>query len=634
MRLSFELLGLGIVGLLVAGCGSGDGLGVGVNTDDGGVDGGGGQDSSVIWDAGNSQFDQTAPPPDLDATLDVSFPDAFYGPDSSQGQDAGQGPDGGCKPDGITCNGDVANTCKNGNLTSVDCALSGKICADGYGCVVCDPGSGTCNGSAGTVCNSDGTGYVTNDCDPLMGLSCQSGVCVGACATVGHSYIGCDYYAVTMINNWLDQTTFTFSVSIANTSPNTASVTITGPANYSSTTTIAAGAIKEVTLPWVSSLSCGTGPCNGGQPNAPTTEKVTGGAYRIRSTEPVTVYQFNARDYAKGGSYSYTNDASLLLPVNAMTGNYYAASYPSFYTLPGIVTIVGTEANTQVTVSPSTTIVSGGGLAANGGTVTLGRGDVLQITNPTPGTGSYGSDMSGTGISASAPVEVFGGQACVYIPASQGYCDHMEEVMFPKETLREDYLVVPPKVTGYTPKHFVRIVGTVNGTTLTYDPTPTVTSGTASTSLNAGQVAVFETATPFHVTANANHPFEVASYMEGSSNFGDGVLSGDPAMSMEVATAQFRTSYAFTAPNNYQINWVTVLAPTGKAVTIDGNNVTGWTTIGNSGYRFAYYQICNGNCGNSSSNHSASGTAGFGIQVYGYGSYTSYMYPGGLDLNR
>jgi hypothetical protein len=32
--------------------------------------------------------------------------------------------------------------------------------------------------------------------------------------------------------------------------------------------------------------------------------------------------------------------------------------------------------------------------------------------------------------------------------------------------------------------------------------------------------------------------------------------------------------------------------------------------------------------------HRIEGTAPFGILVYGFGSYTSYMYPGGLDLRE
>lgn len=32
-------------------------------------------------------------------------------------------------------------------------------------------------------------------------------------------------------------------------------------------------------------------------------------------------------------------------------------------------------------------------------------------------------------------------------------------------------------------------------------------------------------------------------------------------------------------------------------------------------------------------NHMIQGNQAFGITVYGYGQYTSYWYPGGLDLN-
>ncbi len=34
----------------------------------------------------------------------------------------------------------------------------------------------------------------------------------------------------------------------------------------------------------------------------------------------------------------------------------------------------------------------------------------------------------------------------------------------------------------------------------------------------------------------------------------------------------------------------------------------------------------------SGGSHHISGTAEFGIVVYGFGEFTSYMYPGGLDL--
>ncbi len=620
---------------LLAACGSGGG-GVG---DDAQVGEDASGDVTIPQQDAGSQ-DSTVNPQE-DATLDVNLPDSYWTADSGgQGNEAGVDTGLPCAPDGILCNSLTAEICKSGVLTTQVC---GKVCADGYGCVMCVPGSGTCSGNTGTLCNSTGTGYITNNCDPALGLTCQAGVCVGDCANIGESYIGCEYYAVTMLNNWLDQTTFPFAISVANTTTKNATVSITGPNTVTGNPfTVNAGTIASIVLPWESSLSCGTGPCNGGQPAAPGTELVTGGAYHIKSTEPVTVYQFNARDYTNGVTFSYTNDASLLIPVNALTGNYYVASYNSFYTEPGLIDIVGTQASTTLTVTSPVTITSGAGLSGYGGTITIGAGDVVQITNPTPGTVSYGSDMSGTLIKASAPVEVFGGHACIYIPVSEAACDHMEQIMFPLETLKNDYLVVPPNVTGITttkqPSHFIRIIGTVASTTLTYSPTPTVTSGTLPTTLNAGQVGVFETPTPFEVTGS--NPILVSMYMEGSQNYGGGVLNGDPSQSIAVPTGQFRTNYAFSAPSTYYINWVTVIAPSGNSVTVDTTTIpsTSFTAIGSSGYGYYHYKICdNGGsplCSSTSASHTASSSVAFGIQVYGYGSYTSYWYPGGLNLTR
>ena len=52
------------------------------------------------------------------------------------------------------------------------------------------------------------------------------------------------------------------------------------------------------------------------------------GAYRLRTTRPVTVYQYSPLQYSDGSGFgfSYTNDASVLLPTNAWTGNYRVVS--------------------------------------------------------------------------------------------------------------------------------------------------------------------------------------------------------------------------------------------------------------------------------------------------------------------
>ncbi|HEY2366527.1 MAG TPA: IgGFc-binding protein, partial [Polyangiaceae bacterium] len=486
-------------------CGSGGGVG----DDDAQVDEDSGESPDVTMgpDAGNqkdaSPQDSTTTfesGPSNDATLDVEFGDAIWTADSQGGgNDAANDTGTGCSPDEILCNGNVAEICKNGNLSTQTCT-NGQVCADGYGCVTCVPGSGTCNGSTASLCNSLGTGYTTSTCDSQLGLSCQAGVCVGDCSNIGQSYIGCEYYAATMLNDQLDQTTFPFAISVANTTSKAATVTVSGPQTVTgSPFTISANSIQSIVLPWESSVSATTG-----------TLKQTGGAYHVKSTEPVTVYQFNARDYQVGTSFSYTNDASLLIPVNALTGNYYVVSFPDWNAsadgyasqhLPGLITIVGTTNSTSVQFTPGVSVAAGAGITATGtSTVTLNAGDVLQINSTANATASaYGTDPSGSVIKASQPVEVFGGSDCTNVPVTIQACDHLEEVVFPLETLATTYAVVPPNMTGITttkkPSHFLRMVGTVNNTSLTY--TPSVTGAPAT--LSAGQVSLFETSTPFQV---------------------------------------------------------------------------------------------------------------------------------------
>ena len=93
---------------------------------------------------------------------------------------------------------------------------------------------------------------------------------------------------------------------------------------------------------------------------------------------------------------------------------------------------------------------------------------------------------------------------------------------------------------------------------------------------------------------------------------------------------KFRTSYLFHAPTNYESNYVDVTAPMGAVVMVDGSPVT-FTPIGTSGFGLArVYPLTAGP--NNDGTHNATGSMPFGITVYGYGQYTSYWYPGGLDL--
>jgi hypothetical protein len=52
------------------------------------------------------------------------------------------------------------------------------------------------------------------------------------------------------------------------------------------------------------------------------------GAFHIQTSLPVTVYQFSPYDFTIGGTNSYSNDASLLLPATVLSGNYMVMGRP------------------------------------------------------------------------------------------------------------------------------------------------------------------------------------------------------------------------------------------------------------------------------------------------------------------
>ena len=99
-------------------------------------------------------------------------------------------------------------------------------------------------------------------------------------------------------------------------------------------------------------------------------------------------------------------------------------------------------------------------------------------------------------------------------------------------------------------------------------------------------------------------------------------------MALSVPVEQYRTYYRFLAPSSYQQNYVNVVAPDKTSVMLDGSPVQAsrFSAIGDSGFGVAKIKISGGS-------HTVESSKGVGIMVYGVGSYTSYMYPGGLNLN-
>jgi hypothetical protein len=100
-------------------------------------------------------------------------------------------------------------------------------------------------------------------------------------------------------------------------------------------------------------------------------------------------------------------------------------------------------------------------------------------------------------------------------------------------------------------------------------------------------------------------------------------------MALAVTTQQFRKSYLFHSPINYETNYVNIIAQSTASVTLDGQPVQIVEPIGSTGFGVARVQFANTGNGD----HNVSSNSHIGITVYGYGQYTSYWYPGGLNLS-
>ena len=467
--------------------------------------------------------------------------------------------------DGFSCNGDVAVDCSD-KSHKMDCGSMGKSCYPGVGCVTCTPGSGTCENGQASVCRPDGSGYESYTCDSTQGMTCTPNGCVGACSwgALGSSYVGCDYYPTVTINNGVWKG-FDFAIALSNVGQAAANVVVTRGADSVKTVSVEPGKLEVVRLPWVKELK-GPDPNFMGQPQFPGgSQVVKEGAYRVRSDQPIAVYQFNPLDYRidpapadcpepaeNPGCFSYSNDASLLLPAHMLRNTYDVLTWPTLGCKPAFFTVTAIADDTEINLKPRGDIAPGGGFDSTGqGYAKLNRGDVLQMLGVSSGGpfcfDSPGTDVSGTMVEATHPVQVIAGHGCANIPAPETQaCDHVEEVMFPIETLGREYLVVVPATpSGPNPdaQQTIRIAAIKENTEIVFEPAvnDSVVLGPKDPPLELRYVRD-------NVHIKASKPVLVAQFMQGTDSNGDESVGGDPAQSLAIPTGQYRNEYTFLAP--------------------------------------------------------------------------------------
>lgn len=591
-----------------------------------------------------------------------------------------------CTPQSKRCTPDKRiQTCKSdgsGYTPAVGCP-NGFCDAARNECVQfkCTPNEKACFDAASVrQCNADGTGWLPEstfleECDFLgSGETCVNAQCVTPCelAVATNSYQGCEYWAVDLPNGSddggpLGSSNPQFSVVVANTSGRfPAKITITqgindAPVNGGvcpgdTPTACANRALTDVQVPAGKLVIF----------NLPSiqwtgdTSIRDNEAFHVRADRPVAAYQFNPLDNS-GGSFS--NDASLLLPVHTLQTDYIAAAWQHAGQAASTLTLVGAaDGDVSVTITLAAAVDGRAGAGVRAGTgigrqtpgasfpVTLKKGRIVSFV-----TNAAGQDFTGTKVRCTnpggadcKPFGVFGGHVCANIPTGQSYCDHVEEMLFPTVTWGTDYLIgrFGPRGDENFAKNadVVRIIALNDNTNLTWSPGP---PAGAPTALGAGRWAEFDVRVPVFVSATG--PISVISYMKGATNQSAVCDScnngnpgcnatvyrstcwGDPGMALGVPVQQFRRDYVFLTPGTYRENFVNILAPTGARIRLNGNIVLPgefravtpeWSVARVAlGTNFRQHALLVDDADKSA-----------GIIVYGWDQDVSYAYPGGLDL--
>ncbi|MDF2695586.1 MAG: hypothetical protein K0S65_3969 [Labilithrix sp.] len=365
-------------------------------------------------------------------------------------------------------------------------------------------------------------------------------------------------------------------------------------------------------------------------------------SFHLTTSAPVSA----ATIYPFGGSSSHISSATLLLPV-ATWGKQHVIIEPwqritagqaGGDGIPG-AQIVAAEDGTEITIVPAADIQDGPGVIGtakgNPAKYTLSKGQFLQL--------SQDEELTGSFVDSNKPVSVFGGHACMCIPADVGACDSAQQQLPAFEQWGSEYVAVRYRGrTAETESSPYRIVAAFDGTELTYDPAP---PAGAPTRMNAKEVATFSTGMPFVVRSqDVEHPIYLAAYMTGGSNPGM-TGTGDPEFVNVVPAGQYLSSYTFYADPTYVETSLVVVrqkTPTGfEDVELDcaGPRLEGWTPIGEAGaFEYRRVDLARGG-GPGESFGSSTCTLGlhrmtskgpFTATLWGWSSYTSYGYPGGM----
>ncbi|MCA9592060.1 MAG: IgGFc-binding protein [Myxococcales bacterium] len=506
------------------------------------------------------------------------------------------------------------------------------------------------------------TGVELKKCTGTEGCDPTTGQCQNACAVAEKTKqsVGCEYYPTFMEMSdstfWTDDQTC-FSVIVANTWDTPAHITVElggSPINVDNFAYVPNGSGPSLTLT-PTSVTNGLAPggvailflagAQGSEkahcpvPAAMTTGPMVHGtgisnSFHLKTDVPVVAYQVNPY----GGGNAAVTGSSLLIPTSAWDTNYIGVNAYKADITPPSMNIIAKEDDTTVTMVPVAAVTGGGGLPSGAVNTPLS----FKLNAGQQAQFSQNAELTGSVLSSDKPIGVMAGQKSLRVPVGVAYADHAEQMIPPVRAMGSEYVGVMHRQRKSEPAVW-RMVGAVDGTQLTWS-----TSVGGPTTLDRGQVAEFQSSTPFMVKSqDDDHPFMVFELMTGSTFQASMNGYGDADFVFIVPTEQYMTRYVFfTDPTYPETNLVLVRKKVDGQfadVNLDcAGVVSGWQPIGD--YEWTRVDLMTGNFqpvgGCSTGRREMWSDGPFGVTVWGWGtpettsftSNVSYGYPAGMNI--
>ena len=339
-----------------------------------------------------------------------------------------------------------------------------------------------------------------------------------------------------------------------------------------------------------------------------TTTMITNRSIHITSTVSVVVYVLNQA--------LTCTDATNVLPTLSLGTEYYLLSYlPYTSTYRDAYTIVASQNNTDVSVD--NTLVA-----------TLNAGEVYDAVALNGST-----NLTGTHITASAPISVFADCWAIGVPVGMGG-DKAFQQMAPVNTWGKTFFI--PLATQPVMMQRVRAVACMTNTTLTVTDGTLTTDGGGKNSLtlDVGEWLELEITSGCYI--EANNPIAVCSYLNGYtwSTRSDGAQTWIPALDQGLLSA-FVAPFIPLGNTNLDQHFVLIVTPTitreFTTVSIGGGAPTGLSGgnwIAGPG-NMSYYEMP---LTNTTSSYTFENEARIIVLGYGTGNSEAYYYLAGSAM--